>query len=169
MIHGARRKLWIGSDHAGFDLKEYLKKNVLEMESSQSSHLKQEKIEWIDVGTSSLDSTDYPKWAQKLCQEITLAKPTAQEWLQPLGVLICGSGVGVSISANRFKKIRAVLALREDIAKFSRAHNASNVLCLSGRLMQFHEAESVLKSWFKVSFDGGRHQSRIELLDLDIS
>jgi ribose 5-phosphate isomerase B len=155
---GSKRKLWIGSDHAGFELKEKIKK-ISTLESPKGF----DKIEWVDVGTDSLASTDYPVWADKLCQEIIKNKK-GEELLSPCGVLICGSGVGVSIQANRYEQIRAVLALREDVAQFSRAHNATNVLCMGGRLLALDEASRILVNWYKTPFDGGRHQARVDMM-----
>ncbi len=144
-------ELFIASDHAGFDLKEELKKNF--------PHVK-----WIDLGTYSKESTPYPEHAKKLCEKI-LEKKT-NDFISPLGVLICGSGVGVSMQANRFKGIRAALCWNEEVAKLSRQHNASNVLCLGARLISTQIACSVLKTWLETGFEGSRHLERIKMMDL---
>ncbi len=151
------KKLWIASDHAGFELKKYLVSKVQSGSSSVGS------IEWVDVGPSGTESTDYPDWAKKLCEIVS--QKSESERLEPCGVLICGSGVGMSIAANRFKGIRAVLALREDIAHFSRAHNASNVLCLGSRFLTHDEAQSILLRWLGSPFEAGRHQNRIDKIE----
>lgn len=143
-------RLWIASDHAGFNLKQEL--------------LKDKSIEWIDLGPQGVDSVDYPLYADKLCQKV-LAETSDKERLGPCGVLICGSGVGVSISANRFKGIRAVLALREDVAVLSRQHNASNVLCFGERLIPAPEAKKILQAWLRTDFEGGRHERRVNQID----
>jgi ribose 5-phosphate isomerase B len=155
-----RKKLWIASDHAGFELKEKLKTAISVLEIGGSLL----QVEWMDVGTHSRDSTDYPIWSVKLCQEV-LKNHSDEDLRGPCGVLICGSGVGVSIQANRFPKIRAVLALREDIAQFSRLHNATNVLCLGGRFLSLEEATAILERWSKTQFEGGRHEGRVSQLD----
>ncbi len=146
-------KLLIASDHAGFDLKEHFK-----------AHADQLGIEFIDLGPSNKDSTDYPTHAQNLCKKL-LADRSAHDLLEPCGVLICGSGVGMSIAANRFKGIRAVLCTEVQTATLSRQHNASNVLCLGARLIQPELGLEILKSWLQSPFEGGRHQRRIELMD----
>ena len=144
-------ELFIASDHAGFDLKEEIKKNF-------------PHIRWTDLGTHSKESTPYPQHAQKLCEKI-LEKKSA-DLIDPQGVLICGSGVGVSIQANRFKGMRAALCWNEEVAKLSRQHNASNVLCLGARLISPQLANSIVKMWLETPFEGGRHLERIKMMDL---
>ncbi len=146
-------KIFIGSDHAGFALKEVLKKEARKF-----------GVEFDDQGTHSEDSVHYPDFARKVCEGILATKKGA-ELLEPCGILVCGSGVGVSIAANRMKGIRAVNALREDQATLSRQHNASNVLCLGARLTSAEEALSITKAWLAAKFEGGRHLTRIELMD----
>lgn len=143
-------QLFIASDHAGFDLKEELKKNF--------SH-----IQWIDLGTHSKESTPYPEHAKMLCQKILEKK--SGDLIEPQGVLICGSGVGVSIQANRFKGIRAALCWNEEVAKLSRKHNASNVLCLGARLISPQSAIAIVKVWLESTFEGVRHLERIKMMD----
>ena len=145
-------QLFIASDHAGFDLKEDIKKNF-------------PQINWIDLGTHCKDSTSYPLHAQKLCEKI-LEQKESSFLTEPKGILICGSGVGVSIQANRFKGIRAALCWNEEVAKLSRQHNASNVLCLGARLISPQMASSILKTWLETPFEGGRHLERIKMIDL---
>jgi ribose 5-phosphate isomerase B len=140
-------KLWIAADHGGFELKESLKKNF-------------PQIQWEDLGTYKNESVDYPLYAQNLCQKI-IENTSDQQLLEPCGVLLCGSGVGVSIAANRIKKIRAVLAWNSEVAALSRQHNASNVLCMGGRLINLEEASTILTTWLKTPFEGGRHERRI--------
>ena len=147
--------LWIASDHAGFGLKEELKKI-----SKVAGHT----IEWKDLGPADESSTDYPMHAQILVHEVKAHKQGG-ELLQPCGVLVCGSGVGVSISANRFRGIRAVLATSLDLARLSRQHNASNVLCLGSRLTSSDLAQEILKTWLGTAFEGGRHERRVQLID----
>ncbi len=149
-------KLWIASDHAGFALKEKLKKDFLA--------IKKTKVEWVDLGTHSEESIDYPIYGKKMAQEI-LAHKKGEELYEPCGVLICGSGVGVSIAANRFEGIRAVLAANSATAKLSREHNASNVLCLGARLVEAVKAMDIVRTWLETPFEGGRHERRVKLMD----
>ena len=145
-------RLWIASDHAGFPLKqELIKESISGIE-----------IEWIDLGPMNTDSVDYPQYAETFCREL-IKGTSLRERLEPCGVLICGSGVGMSMAANR--NIRAVLALREDVAKLSREHNASNVLCLGARLVSPAEARKIFKAWIETPFEGGRHEKRVKQMD----
>lgn len=152
--------LWIAADHAGFVLKESLKR-IPSFTRADGSH---EAIEWHDLGPFDETSTDYPLYAQKLVKEV-LSKRKNKELLEPCGVLICGSGVGVSMAANRFEHIRAVLALNPEIARLSREHNASNVLCLGARFTQSGPAQDILTTWLQTPFAGGRHERRVCLID----
>ena len=146
-------KLRIASDHAGFELKEFIKKEFKE-------------IEWIDLGTSNTDSTHYPSYAQRLCEDI-LDKTSRDDLRKQLGVLVCGSGIGMSMQANRYQGIRAALCWSAEVSKLSRQHNASNVLCLSGRLIDQGTNLQILKSWLSTEFEGGRHAQRIDMMDTD--
>lgn len=144
-------KLYIASDHAGFDAKETLKSNFPD-------------IEWVDLGPKSRESVHYPDYAHKLCRQL-LEDYRGEKLLKPLAVLVCGSGVGMSLTANRYPGIRAVLAHRADIAKASREHNASNVLCLGGRFNTTEEINEIFKNWKTTKFEGGRHLTRIEMIE----
>ena len=144
-------KLLIASDHAGFQLKEALKKN-------------RPDIEWTDLGTMSEESTPYPKHAQALCEKL-IDTHTHAELTNPLGVLICGSGVGVSMQANRYMGIRAALCWSEEVAVLSRQHNAANVLCLGSRLVKPEDALKIFDAWSRTPFEGGRHAERIKMMD----
>jgi len=147
------KTLCIASDHAGFDLKEKIK--------SLGQKL---GISWVDLGPSDSSSVDYPSFAQKMAKKI-LAEKSDKELLEPCGLLICGSGVGMSIVANRFKKLRAVLAQNEKVAELSRQHNASNILCLGSRLVSEAEALAIVSTWLATPFEGGRHERRVEFID----
>lgn len=133
-------KIYIASDHAGFDLKAFLIKKFPTL---------------IDLGTDSAESVDYPDFAKKLGQEI-------QEG--DFGILICGSGVGISIAANRFKNIRAALCLNEKIAELARRHNDANVLCLGARLINEEKAIEIIEKFLATKFEGGRHIERVKKL-----
>ena len=135
-------KILIASDHAGFVLKNKLIDNF------------RNKFEFTDFGTNSEESADYPDFAHKLSNEISTKKLS--------GVLICGSGVGMSMVANRYKNVRAALCFNESMAKLSRQHNDANVLVLGSRLISYEEAIKCFTMFFKTEFEGGRHQARLE-------
>ena len=135
-------KILIASDHAGFVLKNKL-----------MDHFKN-KFEFTDFGTNSEESVDYPDFAHKLANEISIKNLT--------GVLICGSGLGMSMVANRYNNVRAALCFNENMAKLSRQHNDANILVLGSRLISYEEAIKCFIMFFKSEFDGGRHQARLE-------
>ena len=139
-------KILIASDHAGFHLKEELKK-----------HFKSEH-EFMDLGSNSSDSVDYPDYAHILSQKISESKDS-------FGILICGSGIGMSMVANRYKDVRAALCLNERMAQLSREHNNANVLVLGSRLISCEEAIKCLIMFFNTEFEGGRHQARLGKLN----
>lgn len=139
-------KLAIASDHAGFALKDYLIKNFKAVE-----------VEWLDLGTHSTDSVDYPDFGKKLADAV--AKGDA-----PLGVAICGSGIGISIACNRNPKIRAALCTDSTMARLTRLHNDANVLCMGERLTGTEVALDILKTFLETKFEGGRHQGRVDKL-----
>ncbi|MCK9575245.1 MAG: ribose 5-phosphate isomerase B [Clostridia bacterium] len=140
--------LFIASDHAGFVLKEKLKKYLVKI-----------KIDFTDLGTNSGISVDYPDLAKLLCNEV-LCLPNSS------GVLICGTGIGMCITANRFKGIRAVLPFNVATARLSRSHNNANVLCLGGRVISYFKALRFLKTFLKTPFlNEERHINRIEKID----
>lgn len=140
-------KIGIASDHAGYELKSAIIKKFL----------KSKKYQFVDYGTNSSElSVDYPDFANKLCNHLTKGDVV-------FGILICGSGVGVCIAANRFKKIRAALCFDSKIAKLSRQHNDANVLCLGARLVKSQDlAIKLIKIFLETKFEGGRHNKRIE-------
>lgn len=138
--------LYIGSDHAGFLLKQALR-----------DHL--ESLGWKveDVGAYSAESSDYPPFAHALCQKVL---QTGQK-----GILICGSGIGMCMAANRHYGIRAALCTHEFQARSCRAHNDANVLCLAERITAPALACQMADLFLETPFDGGRHQRRVELID----
>jgi ribose 5-phosphate isomerase B len=139
-------KLAIASDHAGFPLKEYLKKNF-----------KAQPVEWVDLGTYSGDSVDYPDFGKKIANAVANGDA-------PLGVAICGSGIGISIACNRNPKIRAGLCTDSTMARLTRQHNDANILCLGERLTGTEVALDILKTFLETEFEGGRHQGRVDKL-----
>ncbi|HOY28895.1 MAG TPA: ribose 5-phosphate isomerase B [Flavobacteriales bacterium] len=138
----------IGSDHAGFDLKHLLK-----------DHLRALGHEVTDKGTHVKDSVDYPDYAHAVAQAVA-NEPRA------LGILICGSGNGVNISANRHPGIRSALAWSPEVAGLARAHNDANVLALPARFISDGEAERIVEAFLNATFEGGRHQRRVEKIEL---
>ena len=134
------KKLYIASDHAGFALKSKLCDRFESL---------------VDLGTNSEESVDYPDFARKLTNEV-LKDP------DNLGILICGTGVGMSIAANRVKGIRAGLVSNNEIARLIRQHNNANVLVLPGRFMDEGEAIKSVKTFIETEFEAGRHQARID-------
>lgn len=139
------KKIYIANDHAGYDLK-------IEI----CRYLKELKYDVIDLGTDGKDSVDYPDFAYKLAQNIKK---------DDFGILICGSGIGISIAANRHKNIRAALCDSEIYAKLSREHNDANVLCLGGRLLGIDRVKSIVDTFLNTNFSNGvRHINRIEKL-----
>jgi ribose 5-phosphate isomerase B len=139
-------KVFIASDHAAFHEKEMLK-----------DYLKS-RYEVIDLGTHSTDSTNYPEWAKKLVDHVRNEKT--------FGILLCGSGIGVSMVANRFKGIRAALCRDEEDARLTRLHNDANVLCLSGRRTAPELIQKMADVFLSSPFEGGRHQTRIDQFNL---
>ena len=141
--------LFIASDHAGFPLKKALLENVTALASLG--------ITFTDLGTHSTESVDYPNYGFKMAEAIGNSNQ--------LGVLICGSGVGISIAANRFHHIRAVLAESTEVAKLGREHNHANVLCLGARIISPEKAIQILSAFLNAKVDSGeRHLKRIQKL-----
>lgn len=140
-------RIAIGSDHAGYDLKLMVR-----------NYLMSYGCEVVDMGCDSEVSCDYPTFAHEVCSMIL--KNEAE-----LGVLVCGTGIGMSMSANRYVGIRAALCANEYHARMSRAHNNSNVLCLGSRVIGSELALSILKAWLETEFEGGRHMRRVNLID----
>lgn len=144
MKNSSHQKIFIASDHAGFALKTFLIKEF-------------KTLNFIDLGCDSAEiSVDYPDFAQKLAKEIKNEND--------FGILICGSGVGISMAANRFAHIRAALCSNIKVTKLSRAHNDANVLCLGARFITEKSASSMVKAFFATKFEGGRHGKRVAKL-----
>lgn len=138
----------IGSDHAGYEFKERIRKLLDDLGEK-----------YIDFGAFSKESCDYPDIAKKVAESIT--KNEADK-----GILICGTGIGMSIAANRFNGIRAAVCVNEEMARVSRTHNDSNVLAIGERITPWIEVEKMVKSWLVSEFEGGRHSKRVKKLDL---
>lgn len=137
-------KLAIASDHAGLTLK-----------TEVLSYLKQKKIDVLDLGVNDTSSVDYPDYAEKVASQVSEKKVDA-------GILICGTGVGMCITANKFKGVRAAVVSDVFSAKMSREHNDANVLCFGARVVDEARAKEIVDTWLGAKFEGGRHQGRVK-------
>jgi len=140
-------KIALAADHAGFEEKENIKRTLDEI-----------GIAYDDMGTDSGDSVDYPDFARKVADAVS-----SGEYEQ--GLLICGSGTGMAIAANKVHGVRAAVAWRPDIARLAREHNNANVLALPARFTTGEEAGEIIKAWFSAEFEGGRHQQRVDKIE----
>jgi ribose 5-phosphate isomerase B len=140
-------RIIVGCDHGGYELKEKI-----------VPHLKTLNHQVDDIGTHSLDSVDYPHYALRVALAVTGGEVDR-------GILICGSGLGMCIVANRIPGARAVHISEPFGAKMSRRHNDSNILCLGGRFTGQDLAMEIVDTWLREPFDGGRHQRRVEMID----
>ncbi len=141
----SKSKIAIASDHAGFEMKEALVKYLTG------------RAEIIDLGTHSLDSVDYPDYGAVMGRAITNGDA-------PMGIVICGSGIGISIAANRFPAVRAALCMNPEMARLARQHNNANVLALGARLIDINTAKECAQAFLNTPFEGGRHEGRVEKL-----
>jgi ribose 5-phosphate isomerase B len=139
--------LAIGCDHAGYDLKETLK-NVLEAAGWRV----------VDKGTFGKDSVDYPDYAHPVAEMIASGASS-------VGILICGSAIGVSITANRHKGVRAAVCWNEEVAALARQHNNANIICLPARFITAQQAEQFINIFLTTQFEGGRHERRVEKME----
>ncbi|OXZ35879.1 ribose 5-phosphate isomerase B [Finegoldia magna] len=137
-------KIAIAADHGGFELKD-----------SMVEYIKSLRNEVVDLGTNSADSVDYPDYAKKVCEEI-------QKENSDLGILICGTGIGMSLAANKFEGIRAACVSDVYSAKMSRNHNNANVLCIGARVIGDEVAKLIIKTFLENEFEAGRHQRRVD-------
>lgn len=140
-------KIVIASDHGAYCMKEQLKAYLMEKE-----------IEVLDVGTHSEASVDYPEYAQKACKEVLSGHAD-------FGIVLCGTGIGVSIAANKVKGIRCALCSEPYSAKMTRAHNDANVLAMGARVIGIELSKMIVDTFLATPFEGGRHQRRIDLLE----
>ena len=136
----------VASDHAGFELKEFLKQELKDM-----------GYEVLDLGTNSTESVDYPDFGHAAATAITDGRGSR-------GIIVCGTGIGVSIAANRHPGVRAALCHDAEMARLSRQHNDANVLALGGRTIEFNVAKACMVSFLNTQFEGGRHVRRVTKL-----
>ncbi|MBK9214060.1 MAG: ribose 5-phosphate isomerase B [Chloracidobacterium sp.] len=140
-------KIALAADHAGYEEKEKVKKTLHEL-----------GVDYSDMGTDSCESVDYPDFARKAAQAVA-----SGEYDQ--GLLLCGSGTGMAIAANKVHGIRAAVAWSPEIASLAREHNNANVLALPARFLSDNDVHEILKAWFGAHFEGGRHERRVEKIE----
>ncbi len=143
------KKIGVGSDHAGVNLKNKI-----------AEFLKEKGYEVTDYGTHSTESCDYPVYAKAVAKSVANGE-------NERGIICCGSGIGVSIAANKVKGVRAVLAHEPYSAMLSRLHNDANVLCLGERITGESLALDIVETWLHSEYEGGRHQRRVDMLDAE--
>ncbi len=141
-------KIALGADHAGFDVKDDVK-----------SYLESKGHEVFDKGTFSNDSVDYPKFGHDVGMAVSNNDVDK-------GIVICGSGIGISIAANKINGVRAALCTSSDHAKMSRLHNDANVLALGARMTDYDVLIKIIDTWLSTDFEGGRHQQRVEKIEV---
>jgi ribose 5-phosphate isomerase B len=144
---GGQMKIALAADHGGYRLKEYIKRR-----------LKERGADILDLGAYSEEPTDYPIYG-KLCGD-AVSNGDADK-----GIVFCGSGIGISIAANKVKGIRCALCTSVRMAQFAKRHNDANVLALGERILEEEEAAKIVDSWLDAEFEGGRHQSRVDILN----
>ncbi|HRK54840.1 MAG TPA: ribose 5-phosphate isomerase B [Cyclobacteriaceae bacterium] len=138
-----KQKIAIGSDHAGYEMKEEIK-----------GLLQNQGLEITDFGANSTESADYPDFAHPVANAVEKGE-------NEFGILICGSANGVAMTANKHQGIRAAICWNEELASLARQHNNANVLCLPARFIKMELAEKIVDQFLKVSFEGGRHERRV--------
>ena len=136
-------RISIGNDHAGVEYKNYIKEYLLA-----------KNIEVNNYGTDSLDSVDYPDFAHPVSNDVNEKK-------SELGILICGSGNGVCMTANKYKNVRAALCWNKELALLSKSHNNANIVCIPARFIEKKEALEIIKTFISEEFEGGRHERRV--------
>ncbi len=141
-------KFYIACDHAGYNIKQ----SVIDIVENLGHEI-------INLGTDSNERVDYPNFAHKLSEAVLKDEGSN-------GILICGTGIGMSLAANKHKGIRAALCHDAYTAEMSRAHNDANVLCFGERVVGLGVIESIIKTWYKTDFEGGRHANRVKKIEL---
>lgn len=142
-----KMKLAIGADHAGYAMKSHI-----------ISVLTQQGHEVIDMGTNSIESVDYPDFAHSVARSVIDGNVS-------LGIIMCGSGNGINMTANKHRGIRSALCWTEEIAKLARAHNDANVCALPARYLSMQEGEKIVEAFLNGSFEGGRHERRVNKIE----
>ena len=142
-------KIALAADHGGFEMKNQI-----------AQYLISKNFDVVDLGTNSSDAVDYPDFAQKVVQKLMSHEAD-------LGILVCGTGIGISIAANRHKGIRAALLYDDYVAQVAREHNNANVLCFGGRTMKIEDVLKRIDIFLAAKYEGGRHDRRLCKLDID--
>ncbi len=142
-------KIALAADHGGFEMKNQI-----------AQYLISKNFDVVDLGTNSSDSVDYPDFAQKVVQKLSTKEAD-------LGILVCGTGIGISIAANRHKGIRAALLYDDYVAQVAKEHNNANVLCFGGRTMKIEDVLKRIDIFLAAKYEGGRHDRRLCKLDID--
>lgn len=137
----------IASDHAGYEAKEKVKKWLEEMGHTP-----------LDLGTHSPESVDYPDFAVLIAQKVSSGE-------EETGILVCGSGQGMCMTANKLPNVRGALVYSPEVARITRKHNNANLLCLPGRELMPDNVKEILQEWFSAAFEGGRHERRVNKID----
>ena len=136
-------RISIGNDHAGVEYKNYIKEYLLAKDMDVNNY-----------GTDSLDSVDYPDFAHPVSNDVNEEK-------SDLGILICGSGNGVCMTANKYKNVRAALCWNKELALLSKSHNNANIVCIPARFIEKEDALEIIKTFISQEFEGGRHERRV--------
>lgn len=137
-------KIAIGSDHAGYEAKEKIKTTLDDL-----------GIDFVDLGTNSPESVDYPDFGAKVGRAVAAHEVDS-------GIVVCGSGIGIAIAANKVDGVRAAQAWTEETARLAREHNDANVLAIGARVLSSEEIDKIVRAWFAAEFEGERHQRRID-------
>lgn len=140
----------LGADHAGYKLKNKIKEYLKTTPN----------ISIVDLGTNSDESVDYPEYGKAAAKAVASGKADR-------GIVVCGTGIGISIAANKVSKIRCALCTSKEMAEMSRRHNDANMLALGGRTTSEELAFEIVKTWLNTDFEGGRHEKRVKMLDED--
>lgn len=140
-------KLAIASDHGGYQLKEAV-----------TQFLRERKIDFLDLGVGKEESVDYPDFASEVAQRVSSGEVDA-------GILVCGTGIGMAITANKFKGVRAAVVTDPYTAKMSKEHNNANVIAFGGRVLDEPKALEIVRSWLEAKFEGGRHEKRLKKIE----
>ncbi|MBE6033355.1 MAG: ribose 5-phosphate isomerase B [Clostridiales bacterium] len=140
-------KIAMACDHGGFELKEEIK-----------TYLEKQGIQVLDLGTHTTDSVDYPEYGEA-CGEAVVSGRADR------GIVCCGTGIGISIAANKVKGVRCALCTSVQMAEMTRKHNDANILAMGGRITDTETAKSITQAWLDTEFEGGRHQRRVDMLN----
>ncbi len=141
------KKIGLGSDHGGFELKEEVKALLEEL-----------GLDYLDYGTNSKESVDYPEYGKKVAKGVMAGEVD-------LGIVVCGTGIGISLAANKVEGIRCALCENTYSAKMSRRHNNANMLSLGGRVLGVDLAKEIVMTWLSEEFEGGRHERRVNMIE----